>query len=120
MCGSARFRRSGHEVRRFATTTAGLLELDDWLRQAGCTHVVMEATGVYWKPVWHILEGEFELVLANPTHIRSEISSPTSPSRRTGRCPEATDPANKALALINRLSATRATRCPLGECPQLA
>jgi transposase len=60
----------GHEVRRFATTTAGLLEIGDWLRQAGCTHVAMEATGVYWKPVWHILDGEFELVLANPAHIR--------------------------------------------------
>jgi transposase len=60
-----------HEVRRFATTTAGLLELADWLRQAGCTHVAMEATGVYWKPVWHILEGEFEPVLANPAHIRN-------------------------------------------------
>ncbi|MBV8134343.1 MAG: IS110 family transposase, partial [Deltaproteobacteria bacterium] len=59
------------EVRRFATTTAGLLELADWLRQAGCTHVAMEASGVYWKPVWHILEGEFELVLANPAHIRN-------------------------------------------------
>ena len=59
------------EVRRFATTTAGLLELGDWLRQAGCTHVAMEATGVYWKPVWHVLEGEFELILANPAHIRN-------------------------------------------------
>jgi len=55
------------EVRRWATTTAQLLELGDWLRQAGCTHVAMEATGVYWKPVWHVLEGEFELILANPT-----------------------------------------------------
>jgi transposase len=60
-----------HVVRRFATTTAGLLELADWLRQAGCTHVAMEATGIYWKPVWHILEGEFELILANPAHIRN-------------------------------------------------
>ena len=60
-----------HEVRRLATTTAGLLELADWLRPAGCTHVAMEATGVYWKPVWHILEGEFELILANPAHIRN-------------------------------------------------
>ncbi len=47
---------------RFATTTRGLLELADWLREAGCTHVAMEATGVYWKPVWHVLESEFELV----------------------------------------------------------
>jgi transposase len=60
-----------HEVRRFATTTAGLLELADWLRQASCTQVAMEATGVYWKPVWHILEGDFELILANPLHIRN-------------------------------------------------
>src|SRR5271156_123626 len=52
------------EVRRWATTTAELLKLGDWLRQAGCTHVAMEATGVYWKPVWHMLEGEFELLLA--------------------------------------------------------
>ena len=59
------------EVRSFATTTAGLLELGDWLRQAGCTQVAMEATGVYWKPVWHVLEGEFELTLANPMHIRN-------------------------------------------------
>ncbi len=59
------------EVRRFATITRTLLELTDWLRETGCTHVAMEATGVYWKPVWHVLEGEFELVLANPAHIRN-------------------------------------------------
>ncbi len=41
------------EHREFATTTAGLLELAAWLTEAGCTHVAMEATGVYWKPVWH-------------------------------------------------------------------
>jgi transposase len=71
--GCLRMRERGQirrEVRRWVTTTAGLLELADWLRQAGCTYVAMEATGVYWKPVWHILEGEFELVLANPAHIR--------------------------------------------------
>jgi len=59
------------EVRRFATTTRALLQLADWLRETGCSHVAMEATGVYWKPVWHMLEGEFELVLANPAHIRN-------------------------------------------------
>src|SRR3954465_925264 len=48
------------EVRTFATTTAGLLELAEWLAENGCTHVVMEATGAYWKPVWHVLaEGGF-------------------------------------------------------------
>ncbi len=61
------------EHREFASTTAGLLELAAWLTEAGCTHVAMEATGVYWKPVWHVLEDEasFTLVLANAQHIRN-------------------------------------------------
>ena len=61
------------EHREFATTTAGLLELAAWLTEADCTHVAMEATGVYWKPVWHVLEDEesFTLVLANAQHIRN-------------------------------------------------
>jgi transposase len=63
--------RVQREVRRFATTTRALLQLADWLRETGCTHVAMEATGVYWKPVWHMLDGELELVLANPAHIRN-------------------------------------------------
>ena len=58
------------EVRRFPTTTQGLLELADWLEGFGCTQVAMEATGVYWKPVWHILEGRFALLLANAAHDR--------------------------------------------------
>jgi len=60
-----------HEHRTVATTTRGLLDLVDWLTTAGCTHVAMEATGVYWKPVWHVLEGAFTLVLANAMHIRN-------------------------------------------------
>ncbi len=60
-----------HEVRSFATTTQGLLALVDWLTSHRCTHVAMEATGVYWKPVWHVLEGQVELVLANAQHIRN-------------------------------------------------
>jgi transposase len=59
------------EVRSFGSTTAQLLELADWLGEHGCTHVAMEATGVYWKPVWRVLEDEFELVLANAAHIRN-------------------------------------------------
>ena len=59
------------EVRSFPTTTRGLLALADWLREVGCTQVAMEATGVYWKPVWHVLEGEFDLVLANAAHIKN-------------------------------------------------
>lgn len=63
-------RKAAHEVRRFATTTRGLLELADWLEGAGCGPVAMEATGVYWKPVWHILEERFELLLANAAHVK--------------------------------------------------
>ena len=61
-----------HEVRTFGTTTKGLLELADWLTAHGCTHVAMESTGVYWKPIWHVLEsaGSFELVLANAMQLR--------------------------------------------------
>src|ERR1700736_108388 len=59
------------ETRSFATTTSALMELSDWLSEHGVTHVAMEATGVYWKPVWHLLEGHFELVLANAQHIRN-------------------------------------------------
>ena len=54
-----------------STTTAGLLELADWLTAQGVTHVALEATGVYWKPVWHVLEGRFTLVLANAKHVRN-------------------------------------------------
>ena len=60
------------EVRTFETTTSGLLLLRAWLTELGCTHVAMEATGVYWKPVWNILsDGDFELVLANAAHIKN-------------------------------------------------
>lgn len=59
------------EVRSFETTMRGLLELSDWLSEAGCTIVAMEATGSFWKPVWHVLEGNFDLVLANAAHIRN-------------------------------------------------
>ena len=44
-------------VRTFETTTVGLIELAEWLEASGCTHVAMEATGVYWKPVWQVLAG---------------------------------------------------------------
>jgi transposase len=54
-----------------STTTRGLLDLAEWLTAHGCTHVAMEATGVYWKPVWHVLEASFTLILANAMHIRN-------------------------------------------------
>lgn len=60
-----------YEYRTVPTTTRGLLELADWLTAHACTHVVLESTGVYWKPVWHILEGQFSLTLANAMHVRN-------------------------------------------------
>jgi transposase len=60
------------EVRTFKTTTAALLDLSEWLASEGCTDIVMEATGVYWKPVWHILgDGDFALTLANAAHVKA-------------------------------------------------
>ncbi len=57
-------------MRTFGTTTRELLQMREWLQSEGCTHVAMESTGVYWKPVYAILEGAFELVVANAQHIR--------------------------------------------------
>ncbi len=60
------------EVQTFNTTTASLVSLSEWLASNGCTHVAMEATGVYWKPVWHILsDSAFTLVLANAAHVKN-------------------------------------------------
>jgi transposase len=60
------------ECRTFATTTEGLTALAAWLEDSRCTHVAMEATGIYWMPVWKILgQGDFELILANAAHIKN-------------------------------------------------
>ncbi|HEV3443867.1 MAG TPA: IS110 family transposase [Gemmataceae bacterium] len=58
------------EKRTFGTSTSQLLTLADWLRQQGITHVAMESTGTYWKPVWAVLDGEFDLTLCNAAHIK--------------------------------------------------
>jgi transposase len=58
------------EVRTFETTTRGLLALADWLRVEDVTHAAMESTGVYWKPVFNILEGQVQLILVNAQHIK--------------------------------------------------
>jgi transposase len=63
--------RRCQEVREFKATVRGLLALRDWLTSLGVTHVAMEATGVYWRPVWHILEGDFELLLCNAAHVKN-------------------------------------------------
>ncbi len=63
-------RKAKKEMRTFGTTTRELINLQDWLVSAGCTHVAMESTGVYWKPIYAILEGSFEIVVANAQHIK--------------------------------------------------
>lgn len=62
-------RREKH-LARFGTMTTDLLQLGDWLRSWGVRKVAMESTGVYWKPIWNILEGEFDLELINAQHIK--------------------------------------------------
>lgn len=59
------------EIRTFSTMTADLLALADWLREAGCTHVAMESTGVYWRPVYNLLEGQCDLLVVNAQHIKA-------------------------------------------------
>ena len=57
-------------VAEFKTTVHDLLALRDWLEAHGVKHVAMEATGVYWQPVWHVLEDAFELMLVNARHVK--------------------------------------------------
>lgn len=68
---------SQREIRTFGTMTEDLLELTDWLAAAGCTHVAMESTGVYWKPIYNLLEATFTPLLVNARHIK------TVPGRKT-------------------------------------
>jgi transposase len=58
------------EIRTFGTMTAELLALGDWLAAGGVTHVAMESTGVYWKPVWNLFEDRFTLLLVNAAHVK--------------------------------------------------
>lgn len=66
------------QIRTFATMTADLLALSDWLVGAGCTQVASSSTGVYWKPVFNILEGQMEVMLVNARHVKAV------PGRKTG------------------------------------
>jgi len=59
------------QVKTFSAMTGALLEMREWLKTADCTTVAMEATGVYWKPVYNLLEGHFDLVVANARHIKA-------------------------------------------------
>ena len=64
-------KRPSKEIEKFGTTTKELLRLQDWLEDRNCIHVAMESTGVYWKPVWNILESTCKLTLANPARIKN-------------------------------------------------
>jgi len=57
--------------RTYFTTTEELLKLCDWLCEQGCTHIAFQATGVYWKPVFNLLEGHFEVLVVNAQHIKA-------------------------------------------------
>src|ERR671922_503774 len=73
-------------VQEFQTTVAGLLVLRDWLAANGVTQVVMEATGVYGKPVWHVLEDDFELLLVNARHVKQVPGRKTDVSDAAWLC----------------------------------
>lgn len=59
------------EIRQFSTMTSDIQALKGWLKAAGCSHIAMESTGVYWKPIFHVLEGEFEIFLVNAQHMKA-------------------------------------------------
>ncbi len=58
------------QTRTFLTHTAGLLSLLDWLRAEAVSHAALESTGVYWKPVFHLLEGHVDVLLVNAQHVK--------------------------------------------------
>ena len=70
----------------FKTTVPGLLALGDWLKAHGVTQVTMEATSVYWKPVWHVLEDDFELMLVNARHVKQVPGRKTDVSDAAWLC----------------------------------
>ena len=72
---------NGHrhkELRQFSTMTNEILALKGWLKASGCTHIAMESTGVYWKPIFHQLEDSFEIVLVNAQHMKA-VAFPKNP-----------------------------------------
>lgn len=69
--------RTDRQIRTFGTATADLLELAEWLHAEKCTHVAMESTGVYWKPIYNLLEGDLQVLVVNAHHLK------TVPGRKT-------------------------------------
>ena len=98
------------EVAQFTTTVRGLLVLRDWLQAHGVTHVVMEATGDYWKPIWHVLEDDFELMLVNARHVKQVPGRKTDVSDAAWLC---------QLAEASLLSASFVPPKPIRDLRQL-
>jgi transposase len=101
-----------YEHRTVWTNTRGLLELADWLTAQDVTHVAMEATGVYWKPVWHVLEEHVTLVLANAMHLRNIPGRKSDKNDATwsllswaGLCPRLDESAGKRRSTRTRQGA---------------
>jgi transposase len=69
--------RPSKEVRTYATKTQNILQMRDWLKEQGCTHIALEATGVYWKPIYNLLQDDFEILVVNAHHLK------TVPGRKT-------------------------------------
>ncbi len=91
------------QSRSFGTTTADLLALADWLGARGVTHVAIESTGVSWKPVFHILEGHFEVLLVNAA---AHQARPGPQDRRQGcRVDRAAAPVRPAGAQLHAAAA---------------
>ena len=72
------------EIRKFGTIVAELEHLRDWLIKEGCSHAVMESTGSYWKPVFNILEGSVEVVLANAYDVQNRLATRLIPMTAAG------------------------------------
>jgi transposase len=91
-------RKPRKEVRTFATATADLVALRDWLKDLGVTHVGMESTGVYWKPVYAVLEGHFELIVRDLVRLRRSLSEGLTTERN--RTLKLLETANVKLASV--------------------
>src|SRR5208283_5100641 len=103
--------KTTRECRTFDTSTTGLQALLAWLTEQGCSHVAMEATGVYWKPVWNILsDGDFELIVANAAHPRADPSRPAA-AEDAGSFP----PAGGRPALDETVGRSRRRLCSRGR-----
>src|SRR6266699_3238980 len=86
VCTSGVGGRREQRVAEFKTTVQGLLALRDWLKALGVTQVAMEASGVYWKPPWAILEDEFDCVLVNARHVKQVPGRKTDVSDAAWLC----------------------------------